>query len=111
MHIYIHMYIDTYIHIYIQPYIHTYIYIYIYLHTSEVLSLYSDSVSGRCRLVIGLQVDAQHVFSLYFFFYIFDGWSVTNLTGLCRQSSAALGAYVDGLGVLSGPMLTVLSCS
>ena len=46
--------------------------IYIYIYTSEVLSLYSDSVSGQCRSAIGPKVDGQHVLSMYFVFYIFD---------------------------------------
>ena len=71
------------------------VYIYIYLSTSVDLSLYSDSVkwNGRLvvdrdvkrsvcfvyvfflpyfRLMVGREVDGMHVFSLYFFFYIFD---------------------------------------
>ena len=27
------------------------------------------------------EVDGQHVLSMYFFFYIFDGWSIVKLTG------------------------------
>ena len=32
-------------------------------------------------LWIGPKVDGQHVLSMYFFFYVFDGWSIVKLTG------------------------------
>ena len=43
-----------------------------------------------------------------FFFYIFDGWSVVKLTGLCGWSWVALWSSVGGLGSLSGPPWAVL---
>ena len=43
-----------------------------------------------------------------FFFYIFDGWSVVKLTGLCGWSWVALRASVGGLGLLSGALWAVL---
>ena len=48
-----------------------YLYIHIYSYISGVLSLYSDSVSGQCRSVVGPQVDQQHAFQCVFLFYIF----------------------------------------
>ena len=45
------------------------------------LSLYSDIVSGHIARAIGHTVVGQHVLSMCFFFYIFDGWSLVKLTG------------------------------
>ena len=61
--------------------------------------------------MIGPKVDGQNVLSMYFVFYIVDGWSVVKLTGLRARSWAALETYVGGLGVLLGPMLAVLGRS
>ena len=58
-----------------------YIHIYIYIYTSEDLSLYSDRVKWSSRLVFGPKVDGQHALSMYFFFYIFDRWSIVMLKG------------------------------
>ena len=44
------------------------------------------------------KVEGQHVLSKYFFFYIFDLWSIVKLRGVCRRSWDLLGP----LGVLLG---------
>jgi hypothetical protein len=44
---------------------------------------------------------------MYVFFWMFDGWSVIKLTGLCVRSWAALGVYVGGLGAVFGSMLAI----
>ena len=72
--------------------------------------------------MVDREVGLQHVFSLIFFFDIFDGWLIVKLTSLCGWSWVALGAsvcgsgsllgaYVGGLEAVLGPMLAILSCS
>ena len=56
-------------------------YIYIYIQTGIGLSLQSDVVSGQSQSAIGPNVDGQHVLSMRFFFYMFDGWSIVKFTG------------------------------
>ena len=61
------------------------------MHTTVGLSLESDIVSRLYRLAIGPKVEGQPLLTMYFVFYIVDGWSVEKLTGsiysLCTLSS------------------------
>ena len=59
-------------------------------------------------MVFVRDVDRQHVLSLYCFLCFFDRSSVAKLKDFRGQSCAALGAYVAGLGPLSGPVWAVL---
>ena len=51
--------------------------------------------------MVDREVDGQHVF-FDTFFYIFDGWSIVKLTGLCAWCWVALGASECGPGPLLG---------
>ena len=74
------------------------------------------------------KVEGQHVLSKYFFFYIFDLWSIVKLRGVCRRSwdllgplGVLLGASWGGLGAswgllgplgrVLGPLRALLGCS
>ena len=74
------------------------------------------------------RVEGQHVLSKYFFFYIFDLWSIVKLRGVCRRSwdllgplGVLLGASWGGLGAswgllgplgrVLGPLRVLLGCS
>ena len=63
------------------------------------------------RLLVGREVDGQHVFSLYLFFYVFDCWSDAKLSGRCGWSWVPLGASAGGIEPLLGPLWAVLGYS
>ena len=48
--------------------------------------------------MVDREVDGQHVFSLIFFFDVFDGWSIVKLTGLCGWLRSLLGPLCAVLG-------------
>ena len=54
------------------------------------------------------KVDGQHVLSMYFVFYIFDGWSIVKLTGTFFAIWGGLGALLGRSWALFGPLGALL---
>ena len=52
--------------------------------------------------MVDREVDGQRAFSMFFFFDIFDGWSIVKLTGLCGRSLVALGPLCAVVGRFGG---------
>ena len=100
MHVHaIHMYLCVCAHVCMCTFIErdryvymcTCVYVYVYIYILELAYRFKAICKWTYRSRIGPKVDGQHALSMYFFFYIVDGWSIVKLTGsmysLCTLSS------------------------